>query len=93
MNSLLIPQSGRLVPYLALPLEASLRTSVDEVVQSIERLVNSEDYPCIAAIRSFAKNEYSVGPYPSFGTGRSAAHLARDLLLFRDSYRERQPDG
>ena len=88
MSTLFIPKDGRLVPFRDSPVEADLRRSADEVAQSMERMVNSEDYPCIAAIRSFAKDEYYVGLYPSFGTGRSAGQLARDLLVYRDHHRE-----
>ena len=58
----------------------------------IERTLSQKNYPCIAALRSFFRNEYVVGFYDGFGEGRDWRALRRDLSWFlREQRRSTSP--
>ena len=45
-------------------------------------LVSQKDYPCVAALRSYHKDDYQVGFYGNFGTCGEWRNLRNDLLFF-----------
>ena len=53
-----------------------------DTYQAIGSLLSDRNYPCIAAIRSFAHGDFVVGSYPGFGSGRSSQDIAQDLKYF-----------
>lgn len=48
----------------------------------MKALVETRDYPCVAAVKSFALRDYVVGIYEGFGTGKHWRQLRSDLLHF-----------
>ena len=44
--------------------------------------LGQKNYPCIAALRSYHKDDYQVGFYGKFGTGETWRELRNDLLFF-----------
>lgn len=58
-----------------------------DIENSISHLLEQKHYPCVAAIQSFLKKDYSIGVYKNFGTGTSSYQLGKALLDFRDQQR------
>ena len=48
----------------------------------IEAMLTQKNYPCVAALRSFFRQDYLVGFYDEFGTGNDWQALRADLLYF-----------
>lgn len=57
-------------------------------MDAIQNLILSKNYPCIAAVQSFLKDDYQVRTYQNFGAMAHSADLARDLLAFRQAYQQ-----
>lgn len=56
--------------------------------QELEKLISQKNYPCIAALQSFHRDDYMVGIYEKFGVGNSWWDLRNDLNFFlRDQLR------
>src|SRR4051812_43821997 len=83
-ETLYYPQNRLLMPYRS-DCMAKMKNEyhlIHNIEQSISELLSAHDYPCIAAKRSFEKDDYLVGLYQDFGTGQSSSQLGRDLLIF-----------
>ncbi len=72
------PRNGELVSFLER--ETSFPTSM--VAAEIKQRLTQKDYPCVAALRSYHKDEYQVGFYGNLGSGQYWRQLRRDLLFF-----------
>lgn len=57
-------------------------TNVENFVNELSWRVTQKNYPCIAAIQSFYRDDYQVGFYGSFGSGKNWHSLRQDLLSF-----------
>lgn len=81
-----LPSSGRLRAangnsHVPLDRVAGLETD-------IKSLISQPHYPCVAALRSYHKDDYQVGFYSGFGTGISGEHLREDLDAFLTAQRQ-----
>ncbi len=54
-----------------------------QVFKEMETLILQKNYPCVAAIQSFQKQEFGFGVYPDFGSAYSSLKLGQDLLDFK----------
>lgn len=54
----------------------------------LKSLVNRENYPCIAALKTLATQQFEIGFYGSLGKGQQSKKLANALLKFRDKQKE-----
>lgn len=77
------PTKGVLHPFRGNLSGASARPVAEEIRQRL----GQKDYPCIAALRSYHKDEYQVGLYGRFGSGESWRDLRNDLLFFLSEQR------
>ncbi len=57
------------------------------ITQEIGAVLGQKSYPCIAALRSFHRNDYVMGVYGGFGTGRDWSDLRTDLVWFLEEQR------
>lgn len=76
------PQAGTLVSIGDPEHEVS-----SEFLSHVDAQMRQRDYPCVAALRSFYRDEYLVGLYTSFGTTVSASDLRKDLVYFLSEVR------
>lgn len=67
-----------------------MQNQTSAVKASIKKLLSQKNYPCVAAVQSFFKNEYRLSAYQGFGTGLSTRELANDLSLFQTELRQTQ---
>ncbi len=58
-----------------------------QLFQDIKNLVLKPNYPCVAAVSSFLKQDYMSEKYKNFGSGECAPKLAEDLLRFKAEQR------
>lgn len=72
-------------PYLYLPCATPLK-----VREAIVHLIQPKDYPCVPAISSLQNEEYLVGIYSEFGTGKNACALYQDLIYFSQTQKKSQ---
>jgi FPC/CPF motif-containing protein YcgG len=54
----------------------------------IASLLNQKNYPCVAALQSFHKDDYQVGFYGELGEGSLWRDLRQDLLFFLSKQRQ-----
>jgi len=80
--NLFMPKNGQLFQCYPLPEDSKIQKKSKQISNEIKSLVSQKDYPCIAAMRSYTKDDYQVGMYGSFGTGQSWRTLRNDLLFF-----------
>lgn len=66
-------------PLLHFPGEESLK----QIEADMAGLLGLPSYPCIPAVKSFVQGQYLVGTYENYGSGMSAAQMARDLRFYR----------
>lgn len=50
--------------------------------EEIRELITQKNYPCVAAVQSVARNDYLIGVYSDFGTGKSWQRFRKELLSF-----------
>lgn len=54
-----------------------------EIHCAMGSLVRAKNYPCVPALISLERDQYLLGIYNEFGSGKVAADLYRDLAVFR----------
>lgn len=59
-------------------------STINDFISHLKNLVNSENYPCIAAIKTLATQQYQVGVFGALGAGSDSLRLAQELIQFRD---------
>lgn len=74
------PKAGKLRPTYS---EAEdLQPRARRLESEIQGLISQKNYPCVAALKSYHRDDYQVGFYDEFGTGQSWKDLRRDLQYF-----------
>jgi hypothetical protein len=75
------PHQGKLLRFSR---DSELRTldSIAAFEMEFKALVSQKDYPCVAALRSYHKDDYQVGFYGNFGNCEEWRNLRNDLLFF-----------
>ncbi len=73
------PEKGNLISYHSLVAKGD---PAKPVAEEIKALVSQKNYPCVAALRSYHKDDYQVGFYGKFGEGEHWRELRNDLLFF-----------
>lgn len=81
-ENLYIPKNGQLKRRLSLSSHKEDHDSCAQIEMEIKNLVSQKDYPCVAALKSYHKDDYQVGFYKDFGNGSSWRSLRNDLLFF-----------
>lgn len=72
------PLKGHLVPFMGPELDGPAKG----IALEIKERLSQKNYPCVAALRSYHKDDYQVGLYGKFGTGAYWQDMRKDLLFF-----------
>lgn len=83
-NRLYYPDHNGLIPFQ--PEASSASSNASLIFQKIETFMQMKNYPCVAALQSFANREFMVGLYPHFGTRVGCKDLRQDLLFYLQRY-------
>jgi hypothetical protein len=82
------PEKGNLISYQSMPANRETnRELAKSVTEEIKALVSQRNYPCVAALRSYHKDDYQVGFYGKLGEGKHWRELRNDLLFFLQEQR------
>jgi FPC/CPF motif-containing protein YcgG len=85
-SNIYVPSRGRLAPLNGISeiekIETSFHPILEKVETEIAALLTQRNYPCVAALQSFHRDDYQVGFYEQFGTGKSYSNLRADLHHF-----------
>ncbi len=64
-------------------IKSFIKTSeVQSVHEEIRKLITQSSYPCTAAVKSVMTQDYLIGIYGEFGSGKSWKKLRADLIQF-----------
>ena len=69
-------QDGDMVAYRNVDFQT--QDMADQVAREIHGMIAQKDFPCPAAVQALFTDEYRVGLYRDFGTGRSWRDLRYD---------------
>jgi FPC/CPF motif-containing protein YcgG len=64
------------------PVTDFLQPADFQVLDAIEKLITSPNYPCGPAVASLQKDQYMIGVYKGFGLDQQTSSLYKDLLYF-----------
>lgn len=87
-NRLFRPQKGELSRFAEEDAPPLLRAKSKKFAEELRGLVSQKNYPCVAALRSYHKDDYQVGMYGKFGSGDSWRDLRNDLLYFLEQQKK-----
>jgi FPC/CPF motif-containing protein YcgG len=82
------PTKGSLSRFVPGEPEPRIVNKSDRFAVELKDLISKKDYPCVAALRSYHKDDYQVGVYGKFGSGESWRDLRNDLLFFLEQQRK-----
>lgn len=67
---------------------ACLQPIAQRILTSMSDMIAQKDYPCMPALQSFHQNDYLVGIYQGFDSGKNSAEMVQDLLYFRKKQKQ-----
>ncbi len=82
------PRKNQISPIASFREPTDLQDKAESFVSELSWRVTQKNYPCVAAIQSYFRNEYQVGFYGAFGSGNNWRSLRQDLLLFLKRQKE-----
>jgi FPC/CPF motif-containing protein YcgG len=85
-HRLYFPQQDALLPFK--DRASAIAANPGQIFQMICHFMTMKNYPCVAALQSFAQREFLVGIYPSVADLSGAKDLRQDLLYYLQRYRE-----
>jgi Uncharacterized conserved protein len=66
--------------------------SEEQILQNFETeltsLIQSPNYPCIAALKTLSTSQYRMGVYGELGSGKFSRRLAEDLIAFKEAQKD-----
>lgn len=64
----------------------------ENLQSEIGKLLSQKDYPCVAALQSFHRQDYWVRTYRDFGKKHQRPQLREDLLTYLEEYKKNRSE-